>query len=267
MDAHSKSLKKASRNAVIKTSNKKAKQFLRVSLKKANKMNIDGESVYFHNETTIQSWLNDPKVDVTVKVFFIILNLYTLEKNKEIDPSERIRIQNTKLMEMSNVTSRSTVQKALRYLTKMGIIEDRIFISKGDKHSLKEGVMGLTNRRIVLNLSRAKVYLRAIPGDNFFEETAPRSRERRLIYRRPLSLVEYLNNRSTETQVNDINRKKNRHQFDKYLEKQLDTYNNFVVSDVEEIISEHDNSGNYIDALYKLITGDLIPPELMSKAS
>lgn len=240
---------------------------LRVKLREFKKMQIDGQSVYFHGNIAIQSWFSNPKVDATQKVFFVILNLYTLESNRDISPEERVKIQNTKLMELCNVLSRSTVQKALRYLTKMGIIEDRIYLAKDDRYSLKDGVQGLTNRRIILNLKRAKEFLKALPGDEFFNELDNRSRERRLIYRRPLSLVDHLNNQATSTQVNDINAKKNRNMFNQYLEKQLDVYSYFVVSDVEEIVSSYDDSGNLLGALYKLVQGDLIPPELMTMAS
>ncbi|MCU0104719.1 hypothetical protein N7603_03520 [Acholeplasma vituli] len=249
---------------------------LRVKLREFKKMQIDGQSVFFHGDIAIQSWFSNPKVDVTQKVFFVLLNLFTLESNRDISPEERINIQNTKLMELCNVISNpkkgnkkspSTVQKALRYLTKMGVIEDRIYLAKGDRYSLKDGVQGLTNRRIILNLKRSKEFLRAIPGDEFFNQQDDRSRERRLIYRRPLSLVDHLSNQATSTQVNDINAKKNRNMFNQYLEKQLDVYNYFVVSDVEEIVSSYDDSGNLLGALYKLVQGDLIPPELMTLAS
>lgn len=240
---------------------------LRVKLREFKKMQIDGQSVFFHGDIAIQSWFSNPKVDVTQKVFFVLLNLFTLESNRDISPEERINIQNTKLMELCNVLSRSTVQKALRYLTKMGVIEDRIYLAKGDRYSLKDGVQGLTNRRIILNLKRSKEFLKAIPGDEFFNQLDDRSRERRLIYRRPLSLVDHLSNQATSTQVNDINAKKNRNMFNQYLEKQLDAYNYFVVSDVEEIVSSYDDSGNLLGALYKLVQGDLIPPELMTLAS
>lgn len=245
---------------------KKLKE-LRVKLREFKKMQIDGQSVFFHGDIAIQSWFSNPKVDVTQKVFFVLLNLFTLESNRDLSPEERINIQNTKLMELCNVLSRSTVQKSLRYLTKMGIIEDRIYLAKGDRYSLKDGIQGLTNRRIILNLKRSKEFLRAIPGDEFFNQQDDRSRERRLIYRRPLSLVDHLSNQATSTQVNDINAKKNRNMFNQYLEKQLDAYNYFVVSDVEEIVSSYDDSGNLLGALYKLVQGDLIPPELMILAS
>lgn len=275
MSDYTKATNKISKAAAVTKKLQSVKSELKAKYREHKKMQIDGQSVFFHNDVAIQSWLSNPRVDVTQKVFFILLNLYTLESNKDVSPEERIRIQNTKLMELANVVSNpkpgnkkspSTVQKALRYLTKMGIIEDRIYLAKGEKYSLKDGVRGLTNRRIIINLKRAKEFLKALPGDEFFEQLNDRSRERRLIYRRPLSMVEHLSNQATSTQVNDINLKKNRNMFNSYIEKQLNVYNNFVVSNVEEIISA-DNSEKHLDALYRLIQGDLVPPELRTLAS
>lgn len=266
MSDYKKATNKLSKAAKVTKKLQSVKSEHKAKYREYKKMQIDGQSVYFHNDIAIQSWLSNPRVDVTQKLFIILLNLYTLESNKDVSPEERLRIQNTKLMELANVTSRSTVQKGLRYLTRMGIIEDRIYLAKGEKYSLKDGVQGLTKRLIILNLKRSKEFLKALPGDEFFEQLNDRSRERRLIYRRPLSMVEHLSSQATSTQVNDINLKKNRTMFHSYIEKQLNVYNNFVVSDVEEIISA-DNSEKHLDALYRLIQGDLIPPELQSMAS
>lgn len=231
-------------------------------LREFEKMQIDGEAPFFHNDITIQSWLSNPKVDATQKVFMVLLFLYTLEKNKDVAVDERLSIQNTALMSWVNIQERSTIQKALRYLTRMGIIEDRIYLAKGDKYSLKDGVRGLTKRRIILNLKRSKEFLTALPEGEFFDELMPRSRERRLIYRRPLSLVEHLSKQATATQVNDINSKKNKHQFNKYLEKQLIKYSDFTVADAEQIVSTLEDTERYLDALHGIIQPGVIPPDL-----
>jgi len=240
------------------SNNKKA------TFRMSKKMKIDNESVFFHNDIEIQSWLNNPKVDATQKVFIILLYFFTLEDNKDVAIDERIKIQNTRLMEYCNIQERSTIQKALRYLTEMGIIEDRIYLNKGDRYSLKgTGVKGLTNRRIIINLKRAKEFLKALPSGDFFNKLEKRSRERRLIYRRPLSLVDYLNAKATSTQVSDINQKRDKHHFNTFIENQLEKYGNFIVSDVEAIVSASDtDKERLLDSLYRLISGDMVPLDL-----
>lgn len=249
-------VKERRNNVAKKTAEYKGK------LKEFEKMQIDGQAPFFHNDIAIQSWLNNPKVDATQKVFMVLLFLYTLDKNKDVAIDERLKIQNTALMSWVNIQERSTIQKALRYLTRMGIIEDRIYLAKGDKYSLKDGVRGLTNRRIILNLKRAKEFLTAFPDSEFFDELLPRSRERRLINRRPLSLVQHLSKQATATQVNDINVKKNKNQFNKYLEKQLIKYGDFTVADAEQIVSTLEDTERYLDALHGIIQPGVIPPDL-----
>ena len=187
---------------------------------KQSRIEIDGIKAYYHNESTIEAFYNNPAVDTTQKVFMYLLNLYTLESNKETLPEQRIYVQNTTLMNACNVVERSTVQKGLRYLTKMGVINDRVFMTKDDEYSLKDtGVKGLTKRRILFNITKAKEFLQMMPGDDNFNELEKRSRERRLVYRRPLSMIDFLNKQVTKTQVEDLNVKKNRNRFDKYLKK------------------------------------------------
>lgn len=262
MSNYDKAIKKIAAVKERRNLSRKESNETKIRFKEFEKMQIDGQSPFFHNNIAIQSWLDNPRVDATQKVFMALLYLYTLESNKNVAIHERLTIQNTRLMAWVNIQERSTVQKALRYLTRMGIIEDRIYLAKGETYSLKDGVRGITKRRIILNLKRAKEFLTALPEGDFFDELNPRSRERRLIYRRPLSLVNHLVKATTEAQVNDINNKKNKHQFNQYLQKQLDTYSDFSMADVEQIVSTLEDTENYCNALQRIIQGDLVPPDL-----
>lgn len=227
-----------------------------------SKITIDGMSAYWHNGAAIEAYFKNPKVDTVQKLAMYLLHMYLLPQNKDKNAAERIYAQNPHLVakfELSKKSGVSTIQKAFRYLEKMGLVEDRIFTCKGESYSLKEtGVRGLTKRQTLINLAAYKRYLLALPGDDFYLQLDKRSRDRRFISRRPLTLIEFLNKEITKEQVNQVNQKKQRHQFEAYLKAQMDQYGDFTIDTSYDVALEQLNDPKYIRLLDLL--DDLVKP-------
>ena len=211
-------------------------------LVRESNLSLDDHKIYFHGD--MDSWYSNPKIDTTIKLAMLLTFYYTKDDNKDVNPIERLRVQNSFLVKKFGLSERmdsngsmmgiSTVQKAIRHLVNTGFIKNRFYIGTGQELvSFDENPQGgLTGRRFELSTSDMKTLLRAVPGDDTYQSYQPRSRERRMILRRPMSIIDMINN----TVVRDLKQKKKA--FNKYVLTQIKRYTNQNVTLDEELEKE-----------------------------
>lgn len=207
-----------------------------------------GAETYFHNNINIDEWYLSEHVDTVQKLALLFGFWYSSDINKDKQPHDRIRVQNTFLMDMFGKLKRVTVQKALSKLEAMGIIE-RKFLNIDDELISKNDALGMTERRIILNPNKLKPLLTAVGNDEIktlgFE---PRSKERRFISRRPITIVDDLVKSIIKTQVLDVQARKNK--ISKVLlVKQFKQFKDFSKDKVDHVAA----SDNIISAFNFLI--------------
>lgn len=229
---------------------------MNITLKKSNGKLFDGEIRYYHNNTDINDWKRDLSVDAVQKISLRIIELYLLESNKNVAPEHRLYAQNPALSKEVDAEGNllykvdtTTVQKALRYLMQMGVIKEMIYSDKdgndyswqgGNQDAWLNGFAGLTNRRIILNIKKAKELFTVTHKSKTFKEATAKGRVRRFIYRRPFSLKEYAekldqqNKKDIKDKVDALNDKKSKG-YDAYLKLQMKKFGNF--SELELVTS------------------------------
>ncbi len=229
-----------------------------VKLNKDNKEMIDGLNRYYHNDTSINDWLCSSKVDASLKILLRLTNMFLLPQNKNKKPEERIFAQNTYLSEYINdvnneetyysINKRNTV-RALDRLFEMGAIKRFDFEdSEGNKHAWKNGTFeewnndfkGLTKRYIVLDINRIKELLTITDKSNTYVEAEKRSSLRRLVMRRPFTLVDHIDNLRNQ-QVADVRDAKK--VVNMYLLEQYKRFGNFSE---QEVVSEQTSSSEAV---------------------
>lgn len=190
-------------------------------------LKFDNQQIYFHGD--LDSWYLNPKIDTTIKVAMLITYYYTKESNKDINPIERFRAQNTYLVEKFGLSKKivngtmvgvRTIQKSLRKLVDIGFIKNRYYIGAGNELvSFADNPQGgITGRRIEPDTAQMRTLLRTVPGDATYQSFVPRSIERRMSLRRPMSLIDMINN----TVVRDL--KAAKQAFNRYVKMQIKRY-------------------------------------------
>lgn len=165
---------------------------------------------FFHNNTNINDWYLSTKVDTVQKLALLFGFWYSSKDNQTKTPEERIIVQNTYLMKLFGDVERITIQKGLTKLESMGIIT-RKFLNINDELIDKDDAHGMTERRIILNANKLKPLLTAV-GKDEIESLGyePRSKERRFISRRPITLIDDMVKSIIKTQVLDVQARKNK---------------------------------------------------------
>lgn len=216
-----------------------------------------GAEAFFHNNTNINDWYLSTLVDTVQKLALFFGFLYSTKDNQSKKPEERIYIQNTALMKMFGDVERITIQKSLAKLEDMGIISrkfldiDDVLIDKCDAH-------GLTERRIILHPNKLKDLLSTTGKDEIKASGyKPRSKERRFIARRPLSIVCELINSIIKTQVKDVQARKNKISSE-LLVKQFKQFGNFETKVTDYVVA----SDEIIRAFDSLVHQ---PPDIVNR--
>lgn len=239
-----------------------------ITLKKNGQ--VDGQERYFHNNTDINVWKASDKVDSTQKIFLNLVELYTHESNKNKKPEERLYTQNTYLSKVTDHKGNIlreyktiTVQRALDYLLDMGVIKYFLYLDKegntykwtgGTREEWLASNAGLTERRIVLDINRAKELLTITHKSDTFKEAQGKGRLRRLVYRRPFSLKGYadeltdLQKQDNAKAVKELNDKKNT-SYDPYLILQFKKFNDFTEVVVSTVNTEEDTIDDEIKTM------------------
>lgn len=186
-----------------------------------------GEKAFFHNQIDIQTWNLSNQVDLVQKLTLKFAMFFSSEQNKNKKPEERIFAQNTDLMTNYGVTLPG-IQKALRNMERMGIIR-REFRTATGEHLSGSDAHGLTKRRIILDINKTKDLLSTTYDEAAASGYKSRSREKRFIKRRPLSLIRNVINSIIKTQVSDVNARKNKLK-SVYLEQQYKQFGDFNVA-------------------------------------
>lgn len=182
---------------------------------------------YFHNNIDINNWFKSKKVDITQKLSMFFGFLYTTDENKNKKPEERIYAQNGYLEDLFDV-EKITIQKGLLKLEQMNII-DRKFINRYQELVKKEDAHGVTKRRIILKPNKLKDLLSTLPSEQLKSGYKARSKERRFITRRPISIVRDVVNSIIKTQVNDVKNRKQKISKE-LLELQFKKYKDFGIT-------------------------------------
>lgn len=195
-------------------------------LKEDNKL-ILNEKSFFHNNLSIDEWYSSKDVDLAQKILMESIFLYSSDKNKDKKPEERVYFHNSYFMDKYKLT-RSGVQKAFRCLEKMGVIVREFKTATGEYLTSKEA-QGLTNRRIILDANKAKDLLSTTYDEAAASGYIARSRERRFLKRRPITLVRNVINSIIKTQVSDVNARKAKLK-DAYLKMQYKAFGQFTIN-------------------------------------
>ncbi len=222
--------------------------------------------VNYHNGISKREWLRSDRVDALQKTLVRLAEVYCSEDNKDVDPTKRIYYQNTTLGQYKDKSgdvyldiNTRNVQKMLKRMLEMGIIEKFIFVSQdgyeyewtgGTYQKWQEEFLGLTKRYIVLNINKLKEYFTITTNTKEYDQMEKRSAARRLIRRRLFSIAKTTNKELTATQVKDLNVKKKT--MNKYLLLQLRTFGKFdgesttIAVDKDALKAEFDNMVAYI---------------------
>lgn len=209
-------------------------------LVRESNLSIENNKFFFHGD--LESWYLNPKIDTTIKLATLLTFYYTKDDNKDVNPLERCRVQNSYLVEKFGLSKNktndtyngvTTIQKSIRQLCKTGFIKNRYYKGTGGELvSFDENPQGgLTERRFELSTSEIKKLFRALPGDETYQSYEPRSSERRSILRRPMSLIDMINNAI----VRDLKQRKQA--FNRYVMSQIKRYTsqNITLDDALEV--------------------------------
>lgn len=220
-------------------------------LGKASESYLGGD-IYYHNNIDINEWYLSTQVDTLQKTVLYLGNLYSLEENQAKKPEDRIYVQNSELMERFGNVELITVQKALANAEKMGVLS-RKFVNRDKELVDKEDAQGMTKRRIIINASKLKELIMVAFNDevNALGYKA-RSREKRLISRRPFTMIDNsvkeLIKDIRKTQVLDVQSRKNKIS-KTLLVKQFKQFKDFSLETPEHVSA----SDTIIDAFSFLI--------------
>lgn len=184
-----------------------------------------GEKTFYHNNIDINEWFMNDKVDLVQKLAIQFAFFFSSEDNKDKKPEDRIYTQNTYLAESFGVY-RESIQSVLLKMEQMDLIRRQFHNTQGEWIDNNDGDHGLTKRRIILNLPKLKDLLSTLPNEIKDSGYEPRSKERRFIARRPISIISDVVNSIIRTQVKDINNRK-RQLSEGLLRKQNKQYGNF----------------------------------------
>lgn len=241
-----------------------------VKLNKDISSSMDGLNRYYHNDISINAWLTSSRVDASLKILLRLTDLYLLDSNKRLKPEERVFIQNTALSTYKNsknpeqvyydINTRNTV-KALDRLFEMGAIKYFLYEDKdgntykwenGSIEDWQNGFAGLTKRYIVLDINRIKELLTITNKSDTFIKAEKRSSLRRLVMRRPFTLVDHVKALRNK-QVEDINAAKK--VINLYL---VDQYKRFGDFSGDEVILDAGGSASeaVLSAIYRYIYDD-----------
>lgn len=186
-----------------------------------------GESAFFHNNIDINTWYLSKQVDLLQKITLTFAFYYSSEDNKNKKPEDRIYAQNPTLMKQFGV-SLPGVQSALKNMEKMGIIIRQYKSASGDFVKVDEA-HGMTNRRVILDVNKIKDLLSTLYDEAEASGYKKRSREKRFLKRRPLSLIRNVINGIIKTQVLDLNARKTKLK-NTYLKMQYKQFGDFNVA-------------------------------------
>lgn len=187
---------------------------------------ILGESTFFHNNIDINTWLLSKQVDLIQKITLTFAFYYSSDDNKNKKPEDRIYAQNPALMKQFGV-SLSGVQSALKNMENMGIIIRQYKSVTGEFINVVDA-QGMTNRRVVLDVNKIKDLLSTMYDEAEASGYKARSREKRFLKRRPLSLIRNIINGIIKTQVSDVNARKSKLK-GIYLSMQYNQFGDFDV--------------------------------------
>lgn len=218
-----------------------------------------GENSYVHNDISISDFLKNDNIPYGQRMLIHFVMLYNLPGNLAKKPEDRIYISNPGIFralgcDVKNYTSPfyvehlSAIQSALeRYERDSDCFFRREFQNSEGKwiplyltaadgsKTFNEETKGLTKRRIILNVKRVKELLTALPDHVKAIKVDARSRGRKVIKMRPITLFDYLINDFIKTNVKDIQSKKN---INHYLEDQKELYGDFRLSAIDVITPE-----------------------------
>lgn len=198
-----------------------------------------GADAFFHNNIDINDWFLSKDVDTVQKLILLFGFWYSSAENQSKKPEERIYAQNSKLMKMFGDVERITIQKAFAKAEEMGILT-RKFLNIDDELVDKENALGMTERRVIYNPNKAKPILTAVGKDEIeMLGYAPRSKERRFISRRPISLIDDLVKSIIKTQVLDVQARKNKISTT-LLVKQFKQFKDFSQEQVDHVDAPDD---------------------------
>lgn len=216
-----------------------------------------GADIYFHNNIDINDWYLSTDVDTVQKLALLFGFWYSSKDNQSKKPEDRITAQNTFLMEMFGDVKRITIQKALLKLEEMGIIS-RKFINIDNELIDKDDALGMTERRIILDPNTLRTLLSIVGKDEIKAvDFKPRSKERRFISRRPVTIVDDLVKDIIKTQVLDVQARKNKISTT-LLVKQFKQFKDFSLETPEHVSA----SDTIIDAFSFLIHQ---PPDVVDR--
>jgi len=189
------------------------------------------EYIHFHNGAELSSFFKNKEVDTVTKLAVDIAMTYTYSKKTE--PTDKYYAQNTSLKKKFGLKARysnSTIQKAIKKLTRVSMIKQVYFVASNGEKVAWEEMPGLTERRIVPDMDKIIEILKVIPSDPSFKTFKPRGNQRRMVYQRPFSIIEELTHdmekKLSREKISEILKRKKR--VNEYLEVQKKRYEDFT---------------------------------------
>lgn len=214
--------------------------------------------IHFHNGAALGSFFKNPEVDTVTKLAVDIAMTYTY--SKKTDPSDKYYAQNTSLKKKFGLNARysnSTIQKAIKKLTRINMIEHVYFVTSTGEKVKWEEKPGLTERHIVPDMNRIIEILKVIPTDASFKTLKPRGNQRRMVYQRPFSIIEELTQdmqkKLTREKIAEILARKKR--VNEYLEVQQKRYKDFT----DYFTNNYTRTKEMLKLVDHLINANIIP--------
>jgi len=225
-----------------------------------------GENVHFHNGTSIKEFYRNQNISLGIRAHVLFTYFYNLEENANKAPQDRIVIQNPELLRHLGyeIPKHSLSMEYNKYVSAVQSMLERYELdgfwyrefrnTKGEwvplyttdengQRVYNYEAHGLTDRRIVLNTDKAKTLYSTLPSQAIELDIKNRSREKRMLTTRPVTLVDFMLKKlvkiTSKDKVQAIKEKKKI--VNTYLEKQSSKYGDFNPSKVEaspELIKE-----------------------------
>jgi hypothetical protein len=192
---------------------------------------IMDEYVHFHNGAELSSFFKNPAVDTTTKLAVDMGMTYTYSKAS--DETDKYYKQNTHLKKKFGLRSKhsnSTIQKAIKKLARVSIIENVYFVTSTGEKVKWEEKPGLTKRHIKPDMNKIIEILKVIPSDDAFKTYKARGNQRRMVYQRPFSIIEELTQdmqkKLTREKISEMLQRKKR--VNLYVDNQKKRYHDFT---------------------------------------